>query len=212
MNWQKFERFSQKINERILRQWQQTYLEKLRCLRCNRSRFSKHYYGRKSYILSKFHKIERFQLILTIICRLRKVKQSWNALQLSSLVFGLRWAQRKKPCFVSIRLPVKVFKTLNGRQYWGGRKAWCGFAEILILSCGIKVLQNKRFAVFRSFRVMNFNAVCGFLMLFCAVFIRNVCGFTVLVPPYAPLSADDAILCTSHTAQQYVAQYPDISV
>ena len=32
MNWQKFERFSQKINERILRQWQQTYLEKLLCL------------------------------------------------------------------------------------------------------------------------------------------------------------------------------------
>ena len=43
---------------------------------------------------------------------------------ISSLVFGLRWAQRTKPCFVtqnffSIGLPVKVFKTLNGRQTEG---------------------------------------------------------------------------------------------
>ena len=26
-----------------------------------------------------------------------------------------------------------------------------------------------------------------------------LCGFVVSVPPYAPLSIDDAILCTSHT-------------
>ena len=32
--------------------------------------------GWQFYILSKFHKIERFQLILTIICRFRKVKRS----------------------------------------------------------------------------------------------------------------------------------------
>ena len=36
-------------------------------------------------------------------------------------MFGLRWAQKTKPCFVTLRtfsarLPVKVFKTLNGRQ------------------------------------------------------------------------------------------------
>ena len=38
--------------------------------------------GRQFYILSKFHKIERFQLILTIICRFRKVKRSWNPVQM----------------------------------------------------------------------------------------------------------------------------------
>ena len=36
-------------------------------------------------------------------------------------MFGLRWAQKTKPCLwhlelFSARLPVKVFKTLNGRQ------------------------------------------------------------------------------------------------
>ena len=71
-------------------------------------------------------------------------------------------------------------------QYWGGRKAWCGFSEIIILSCGIKVLQNKRFALFRSFRVMNFNAVCGFPMLFCAVFIRNSVRFCGISTPLRP--------------------------
>ena len=35
--------------------------------------------------------------------RFRKVKRSWNALQISSLVFGLRWAQRRKSCFVTLR-------------------------------------------------------------------------------------------------------------
>ena len=49
----------------------------------------------------------------------------------------------------------------------------CGFAGIFILSCGIAVLQNKRLAVFRNFRVisMQFSYVilCGAYIYFCAV-------------------------------------------
>ena len=49
----------------------------------------------------------------------------------------------------------------------------CGFAGIFILSCGIAVLQNKRLAVFRNFRVisMQFSYVilCGAYTYFCAV-------------------------------------------
>ena len=49
----------------------------------------------------------------------------------------------------------------------------CGFAGIFILSCGIAVLQNKRLAVFRNFRVisMRFSYVilCGVYTYFCAV-------------------------------------------
>ena len=47
---------------------------------------------------------------------------------------------------------------------------WCGFAVIFILSCGITVLQNQAVCGNQKFSG-NFNAVCGFLMLFCAVFI-----------------------------------------
>ena len=36
--------------------------------------------------------------------QLRKVKRSCNALQISSLVFGLHWAQKTKPCFVTLRI------------------------------------------------------------------------------------------------------------
>ena len=35
--------------------------------------------------------------------RLRKVKRSWIALQISSVAFALRWAQKTKPCFVTLR-------------------------------------------------------------------------------------------------------------
>ena len=35
--------------------------------------------------------------------RLRKVKRSWTALQISSVAFALRWAQKTKPCFVTLR-------------------------------------------------------------------------------------------------------------
>ena len=80
---------------------------------------------------------------------------------------------------------VSLILSQKPTQYWGGRKGWCDFAEILILSC-LQVLQNKRFAVFRSFRVMNFNAVCGFLMLFCAVFIRNSVRFCCINTPLLP--------------------------
>ena len=48
---------------------------------------------------------------------------------------------------------------------------WCGFAEIFILSCGIAVLQNQAVYGIEKFSG-NFNAVCCFLVLFCAVFIR----------------------------------------
>ena len=50
-------------------------------------------------------------------------------LKIPSLAFGLRWAQKTtKPCFVtlrtifSVRLPVKVFKTLSDRQSYILRK------------------------------------------------------------------------------------------
>ena len=43
----------------------------------------------------------------------------------------------------------------------------CGFTEIFILSLDIAVLQNQ--AVCGIWNCSgNFNAVCGFLMLFCA--------------------------------------------
>ena len=49
-------------------------------------------------------------------------------LKIPSLAIGLRWAQKTKPCFVtlrtifSVRLPVKVFKTLSDRQSYILRK------------------------------------------------------------------------------------------
>ena len=49
----------------------------------------------------------------------------------------------------------------------------CGFAGILILSCGIAVLQNKRLAVSRNFRVISvrfsYVILCGVYTYFCAV-------------------------------------------
>ena len=48
-----------------------------------------------------------------------------------------------------------------------------------MLSCGITILQNQAVCG-------NFNAVCGFLMLFCAVFIRNSVRFCDIRTPLTP--------------------------
>ena len=67
---------------------------------------------------------------------------------------------------------------------------WCGFSEIFILSCGIAVLQNQAVCGFQKCS-SNSTAVSGFLMLFCALFIRNsvqFCGIRA-PPPYAPLGS-----------------------
>ena len=59
--------------------------------------------------------IEKIQLNQTIICRLRKVKRSWNALSLSknSLWFTLGSESETMFCDILAWLPVKVLKTLN---------------------------------------------------------------------------------------------------
>ena len=60
---------------------------------------------------------------------------------------------------------------------------WCGFAAILILSCGIMILQTKLFAVFKHFRVISMR-----FAVFCAVFIRNsvrFCGIRTPLTPHA---------------------------
>ena len=54
----------------------------------------------------------------------------------------------------------------------------CSFAEIYILSYGIAVLPNEAVCGIQKFWG-NFNAVCGFLMLFCA-------GLRYSYLPYAP--------------------------
>ena len=59
---------------------------------------------------------------------------------------------------------------------------WCGFSDIFILSCGIAVLQNQAVCCIQKFSG-NSTAVSGFLILFCAVFIRNSLRFAVFVPP-----------------------------
>ena len=58
---------------------------------------------------------------------------------------------------------------------------WCGFSDIFILSCGIAVLQNQAVCGIQKFSG-NSTAVSGFLILFCAVFIRNSLRFAVFVP------------------------------
>ena len=66
---------------------------------------------------------------------------------------------------------------------------WCGFSDIFILSCGIAVLQNQAVCGFQKFSG-NSTAVSGFLMLFCAVFIRNSLRFCgIRTPSYAPLGS-----------------------
>ena len=54
---------------------------------------------------------------------------------------------------------------------------WCCFAEIFILTCSITVIQNQ--AVYGTYMQKfsgNFNAVCSFRTLFCAVFIMSFCA------------------------------------
>ena len=57
---------------------------------------------------------------------------------------------------------------------------------MFILSCGIAVLQNQAVCSIQKFSG-NFNAVCGFPMSLCAVFIPisvRFCGIhTLLTPP-----------------------------
>ena len=60
---------------------------------------------------------------------------------------------------------------------------WCGFWEIFILSCGIAVLQYQAVCGFQKFSG-NYTAVSGFLMLFCAVFIRNSVRFCGIRTPF----------------------------
>ena len=69
----------------------------------------------------------------------------------------------------------------------------CGFAEIFILICGIAVLQNQAVCGIQKFSG-NFNAVCSFVTLFCAVFICISVQFAVFVPRYAPLGFKVTVL------------------
>ena len=59
---------------------------------------------------------------------------------------------------------------------------WCGFSDIFILSCGIAVLQNQAVCGFQKCS-SNSTAVSGFLMLFCALFIRNSVQFCGIRAP-----------------------------
>ena len=59
---------------------------------------------------------------------------------------------------------------------------WCGFSESFILSCGIAVLQNQAVCGFQKCP-SNSTAVSGFLMLFCALFIRNSVQFCGIRAP-----------------------------
>ena len=68
---------------------------------------------------------------------------------------------------------------------------WSGFADIFILSCGITVLQNQAVCGFQKFSG-NSTAVSGFLMLFCAVFIRNSVRFCGI---RTPLTHPSEVLC-----------------
>ena len=83
----------------------------------------------------------------------------------------------------------KFFTRLRGVRVCGDAVLldfWCGFTVIFIFSCGIAVLQNQAVCGIQKFSG-NFNAVCGFHMLLCAVFIRisaRFCGIrTPLTPP-----------------------------
>ena len=61
------------------------------------------------------------------------------------------------------------------------------FAEFFILSWGIAVLQNQAVCDIWKFSG-NFNATCGFLTLFYALFTRNSVRFcSIRTPPCAPL-------------------------
>ena len=59
------------------------------------------------------------------------------------------------------------------------------FCSICILICGIAVLQNQAVCGIWKFSG-NFNAVCSFVALFCAVVICISVQFAVFVHHYAP--------------------------
>ena len=65
------------------------------------------------------------------------------------------------------------------------------FLDIFILSCGIAVLQNQAVCGIQKFSG-NSTAVSGFLMLFCAVFIRNSVRFCGI---RTPLTNPSEVLC-----------------
>ena len=62
---------------------------------------------------------------------------------------------------------------------------WCVLRKFLFEVAVLRFQKTKQFAVFRNFRD-NFNAVCGFLLPFFALFIFNLCDFAVFVSPLAP--------------------------
>ena len=60
---------------------------------------------------------------------------------------------------------------------------------IFILLCGIAVLQNQAVCGIKKFSG-NFNAVSGFLTLFCVVFTRISVRFCGIGTPLTPPSVD----------------------
>ena len=86
---------------------------------------------------------------------------------------------------------------------------WSGFAEIVILSCNIAVLQFQAVCGIQKFSG-NFNAVFGFLILFCAVIIHaslRFCSFRIPLtppPPPPPLSVGlQAYAYLTHDVQRH---------
>ena len=70
-------------------------------------------------------------------------------------------------------------------KHFGGGVRVCGDAVLWKFLFQIAVLQNQAVCGIKEFSG-NFNAVCGFLMLFCAVFIRisvRFCGIRTPPPP-----------------------------
>ena len=78
-------------------------------------------------------------------------------------------------------LPTRiVYDNSHGRGRKGLR--WCGFAALFNFKLGIAVLQNQAVCDILKFSD-NFNMVCGFLMLFYAVFTRNSVRFYSIRTP-----------------------------
>ena len=90
-------------------------------------------YYRQSWLFSKFQKFKKIQLNQTIICRLRKVKRSWNALACENIRFstlfvagdvsrgGTKRPQRRRGgrdgCFRRLEMlcPYKIFTEISAR-------------------------------------------------------------------------------------------------
>ena len=66
---------------------------------------------------------------------------------------------------------------------------------MFILSCGIAVLQNQAVCSIQKFSG-NFNAVCGFPMSLCAVFIPISVPFCGIHTPLTPPSLVEASTLT----------------